>query len=207
LLAHRVFARHLAEGPITPERFTQSCREEIGKSLNPKLASLGLKPSRLKNLVAEVGDLYERFRRFPTEGFQGAEIRIEVEPQPGVILKGVVDAVFEDGGGVRIVDWKTGRLGVAAHQLDFYALLWALDRGQPPRHVEAASVASGERYEAVPTMARLRTTAHDVAAAAAELRRAMAGDAELERRAGPWCRYCPLLDGCAEGRSAASVTA
>ncbi len=207
LLAHRVFARHLTTGPITREQFTQSCREEIGKSLNPKLVSLGLKPSRLENVVAEVGDLYERFKRFPTEGFQGAEIQIEVEPQPGVILKGVVDAVFDDGGGVRIVDWKTGRLGTAERQLDFYALLWVLARGEPPNHVEAASVATGERYEAVPTKDRLTTTAAEVAAAAAELRSGLAGAGELERRGGPWCRYCPLLDGCAEGRSAAGVVA
>lgn len=205
LLAHRMFARHLTEGPVPSERFTQSCREEIGKSLNPSLASLGLTPSRLSAVVREVGDLYDRFKRFPTDGFRGAEIQLQVEPQPGVRLRGVVDAVFQDGGGVRIVDWKTGRLGSAEPQLDFYALMWTLDRGEPPRHVEAASVASGERYEAAPTLESLQETAAKVAAFAGSVREALRSATELPRVGGPWCRYCPMLEGCSEGAAAVAV--
>jgi hypothetical protein len=30
---------------------------------------------------------------------------------------------------------------------------------------------------------------------------------ELARVGGPWCRYCPLLDDCSEGRAATAVMA
>ena len=204
ILAHRIFARHLNDGVLAsgPE-FHQACREEIGKSLNPKLASLGLKPSRLAAVVNEVGDLYERFKRFPTEGFRAAEASLAHEPAPGVVLRGVVDAVFTaHGGRVRIVDWKTGGLGSAAPQLDFYGLLWTLTHGSPPAEVEAASVATGERYSAHPTPAALEATAAQVARLVADMRAAFASGEELSRVAGPWCRHCPLLETCGEGRAA-----
>ncbi len=207
MLAHRLFARHLSSGPVPSEALSQSCREEIGRSLNPKLAALRLKPSRLEAVVREVGDLYERFKRFPAEGFQGAEIELRAEPVPGVVLRGVVDAVFAADDGVRIVDWKTGSLGTAEPQLDFYALLWALDRGALPVIVEATSVATGERYTNQPDLAGLRETAQQISQLVTEVRTAFAAGERLLRTGGPWCRFCPLLDDCAEGRTAAVVNA
>jgi hypothetical protein len=204
ILAHRVFARHLSEGDVDGAEMAKVCRQEIGRSLNPKLAALGLTPSKLAAVVNEVGDLFERFKRFPTDGFQTAERLVEHEAAPGVTLRGRVDAVFVgEGDRVRIVDWKTGGLGAAEPQLDFYALLWTLDSGAVPATVEAASVTSGERYVAEPDPARLDETAHRIAALVAELRRAFAEGGELLRTAGPWCRYCPLLESCEEGRAAA----
>jgi hypothetical protein len=205
-LAHRIFARHLGVGPIAPEDFEAACREEIGGGMNAKLASLGLKPSALAGVIEEVGELYERFKAIGTDGFEGAEVRLEVAPADGVLLRGSVDAVFDDGdAGVRLVDWKTGGLGDPVPQLGFYALLWALERGDIPGLVEAVSVGSGERIEEVPTRAGVEDTASRAARMVTTLREAFAAGSELERVGGPWCRWCPLLDDCSEGRAATAI--
>jgi len=206
-LAHHVFARHLSDGPISADRLAQVCREEIGGSnLNFKMAALSMKPSGLDRVIDEVGALYDRFRRFPTEGFQGAEIRIQVEPAEGVTLVGSIDAVFsDDGGGVRLTDWKTGELGEVREQLHFYALLWALDKGEVPTKVEAVSVRTGERLIEEPDVASLTRTARQVADVVSALRAAWAEQRGIERRGGPWCRYCGLLEGCTEGRAATAI--
>lgn len=205
-LAHRIFARHLTAGPISEEGFTAACREEIGAGMNPKLGALGLVPSQLAQVVEEASGLYRRFRRLGLEGFAGAEVELEAEPAEGVTLRGVVDAVFDEGeGGMRLTDWKTGALGDPVTQLDFYALLWALDRGDLPGRVEAVSLASGERLEEVPTRTGVEATAAAAAAAVGSLRAALASEGHLDRTAGPWCRWCPLLDECEEGRAATAL--
>ena len=109
-LAHRVFARHLSGGEIGASEFDRVCKEEIGSSMNPKLGSLGLKPSQLSGVIREVGDLYERFKTISTEGFQGSEVQLDVDPAQDLTLRGSIDAIFDDDGGVRLVDWKTGGL-------------------------------------------------------------------------------------------------
>lgn len=198
-LAHRVFARHLTSGPIDPSGIDQACREEIGSGMNAKMSSLGLRPSALAGIIEEVGELYERFKVLGSEGFEGAEVALEVLPADGVVLRGSVDAVFSGDDGVRLVDWKTGSLGDPGLQLSFYALLWALERGEIPGRVEAVSVGSGERMEEVPTRAGLEATAARAAQVVTTLRESWRSGAPFERTAGPWCRWCPLLDECSEG--------
>ena len=205
-LAHRIFARHLGSGPIESGQFEAACREEIGGGMNAKLASLGLKPSALASVIEEVGELYDRFKMLGTDGFDGAEVLLEATPSEGVLLRGSIDAVFDDGeAGVRLVDWKTGGLGDPDTQLRFYALLWALDRGEIPGRVEAVSVGSGERMDEVPTRADVDDTAQRAARMVTVLREAFASGAELPRVGGPWCRWCPLLDECAEGRATTAI--
>ncbi len=201
-LAHRVFARHLGNGPIKKEDLDQVCKEEIGSALNPKLGSLGMKPSELRSVIQEVGDLYDRFKKLSSEGFRSAECFIEFEPSAGVTLRGSVDAVFDDDAGVRLVDWKTGGLYETEQQLGFYALLWTLDRGELPARVEAVSVGSGERLTAVPSLDSVNETAATVAAMVTHLRSVLGVDTDIERIGGPWCRYCPQLDDCIEGSAA-----
>lgn len=205
-LAHRIFARHLSSGPIPPEEIAAACREEIGTGMNAKLGSLGLKPSQLGVVIEEVGALYDRFKQLGAEGFVGSEVGLEVEPAPGVVLRGSVDAVFDDAAiGTRLVDWKTAGLGDPGPQLAFYALLWALERGEIPGRVEAVSVGSGERTEEVPSTAGVQATAVRVAAVVSELRTTWTRGGEFLRIAGPWCRWCPLLDQCAEGQAAQAL--
>lgn len=206
-LAHRVFARHLDHGEIKPDEFEQACREEIGASnLNYKVAALGLKPSALGRVIEEVGLLYERFKKLPDEGYEASEVSFEFEPAPGVTLIGRIDAVFDEESGHRLVDWKTGALGEAAVQLGFYSMLWALDRGELPGRVEAMSVATGERFAEVPTRRGVEETIGRVAGMINALRASWATGAGVPRRGGPWCRYCPVLDGCHEGAAAVEVS-
>jgi hypothetical protein len=200
-----VFARHLSRGEIPAGGFEQACREEIGSGrLNYQVGSLGLRPSELSGVISEVGEMYERFKRFPRQGFVAAEVFIESEPSPGVVLRGSIDAVFE-AEGTRLVDWKTGQLGQSRDQLWFYAMLWALDRGELPDAIEAVSVSTGERWDVAPSLHHVERTAGRVADLASALRGATAAGETLTKQAGSWCRYCPVLDDCTEGRSAATV--
>src|SRR5690606_34733832 len=159
---------------ISEDEFVQVGREEIGDSnLNFKMSGLEIKPSTLAGMIEEVRGLYERFVRFPTDGFEGAEVELNHRTDDGVELVGKVDAVYSAGeDGYRLVDWKTGDLGDVVHQLDFYTLLWALDRQSLPEVVEAISVSTGERHLASPTEERLVETINDVAGMVNELRAA-----------------------------------
>ena len=210
-LAHRIFARHLTSGPIPDADLPQVCREEIGAPdghLNMKLAALDLsRPSRLAPVLAEVGDLYARFKRFPSDGFRSAEVNLEVNVGGDVTLRGRVDAIFEDQDGrASIVDWKTGSwLEDVEPQLAFYSLVWALEHGVLPIGAEAVSVQTGERTGITPTVDQADRTAREVAAMVDTLRAAFSTGEDLERRAGPHCRWCPLLEGCTEGVAAMEI--
>jgi hypothetical protein len=204
-LAHRLFARHLQTGQI--DDLQQAVREEIGSALNHKMVALGLrKPSDLEEIVRQVGALYDRFRRFPSEGFEAAEVELRVEPAEGVTLHGKIDAVYrEELPGPVLRDWKTGGLGEPIDQLMFYALVWALDRHEMAGMVEAVSLQTGERMRQVPDRAGLEIVAMQVAVLVNAMREAWSSANDLERRGGPWCKYCPLLTDCAEGQSVAAV--
>ncbi len=208
-LAHRLFARHLVKGPIGEDDVAGVCREEIGAGLNAKLSSIGInKPSQLAPVLSEVGDLYQRFRKFPTDGFRSAEVALESEPVAGVTLRGSVDAVFDDPDyGTRLIDWKTGtHLDDAPVQLAFYAMAWAFEKGDVPGRAEAVSVKTGERITIEPSPSSAAETAAQVADMVGELRKTFESGEDLERTAGPHCAWCPLLDDCSEGAAAVKVT-
>jgi hypothetical protein len=206
-LAHRIFSRHLSSGPISSDEFVQACREEIGgSSLNNKLAGLEMRPSVLAATIEEVRMLYERFTRFPDDGFEGTEFSIEISPVPGVDLVGTVDAVYrEDLGGHRLVDWKTGELGEPEDQLMFYAFLWLLHGGEIPAFVEAVSVRTGERYRTVPSSGDMQRVALELGDMVDTIRMAWASRQDLVRTGGPWCHFCPILTDCEEGQSAEAL--
>jgi PD-(D/E)XK nuclease superfamily len=207
ILAHRIFSRHLSSGSIPPEDFVQACREEIGGSaLNNKLGELEMRPSALAAAIEEVRGLYERFTRLPREGFEGSEHTIEATVADGVDLMGTVDAVYRDDlGGFRLVDWKTGELGDPEDQLLFYALLWMVERGEPPAYVEAVSVRTGERYRTVPSSADIGKVAAELGELVNVIRTAWATGGGLARTGGPWCRHCPLLEDCDEGKAVGAL--
>jgi hypothetical protein len=206
-LAHRVFSRHLDSGPIAPAEFVQACREEIGSSsLNGRMADLYPRPSDLAAAIEEARALYDRFAKLPTKGFEGAEIEITHEPAADVELVGTVDAIYRaDLGGHRLVDWKTGDIGDSEDQLSFYALLWALDRGEIPVRVEAVSVKTGDIHRTEPSESDVSAVALEVAAIIDKLRQAWEVGSTLNRRPGPWCRFCPILEECPEGQSAKAL--
>ena len=205
MLAHRVFARHLTSGAIAEDDFVMACREEIGRAMNPKLGALQLRPSELSGVISEVGALYQRFQSASLEGCRSVEAEISVAVSPDVMLRGRIDAIFDDPRGVRLVDWKTGALGGVQDQLSFYALLWGLEHGELPAAVEAASVASGERYEETPSPAMAAATSLQVVDLVATLRAGFMDEAAVPRIGGPGCRYCPKRDDCEEGAAAIRV--
>ena len=183
-----------------------ACRQEIGSSnLNYKMGDLGVRPSELRSIIAEVGALYDRFKNMPTDGFDRAEVSLEVEAADGVRLVGVVDAIFKANARVRIVDWKTGEVGDAQHQLDFYALVWTMQHGSIPDEAEAVSVRTGERVDLRFLRSDLEQVAVRTAAMVNDIRAALETDRVLARRGGPGCRFCPLLDECPEGASSAAM--
>lgn len=205
-LAHRIFARHLVDGPIPPEEFARVCREETGAHLAGSMASLSLKYSEFRRITSEVEELYGRFKTLPTDGLEDAEVDVAVEPVEGVTLRGRIDAVFSDERGARIVDWKTGPyLADAEPQLAFYAMAWRLANGVVPSSVEAVSLKTGERRASEPNDDDLDATEAGLADMITKLRRAMASQTELHRSAGPHCRWCPLLGDCREGRAALKI--
>ena len=190
------------------DEFEQVCKEEIGSSnLNMKMGELGVKPGVLAALIEELRPIYERFRTYPTEGLVDAEVLLTAEPGYDVGLRGSVDAIFDEpGGGVRLVDWKTGELGdTAGDQLAFYSLLWLLERGELPARVEAISVGTGERFSQVPTPIEVEEVVAVVADLVSAIRAAWGTGAPLSTIAGPWCRWCPILEGCVDGAAAVSL--
>jgi len=205
-LAHRVFARHLVDGLIDPEDFTDVCRQEVGAHLGGSMASLSLKPSEFRAITAEVEQLYERFKALPTDGFMDAEVDVQSEPAQGISLRGRVDAVYLDGDDTRIVDWKTGSyLDDAEPQLAFYAMAWKLAKGSLPATLEAVSLKTGERRVTRPTDADTALTETLVADMITALRVAIADRSDMPRTAGPHCRWCPLLGECGEGTAALEI--
>ncbi len=196
-LTHGLIARHLQNGPIDdPE---QTAREVIGSTtLNNKIAAAGLnRPSLLSPVISEASDLYRRFVKLPVDGFERAEVSLQHEVTDDVTLVGQIDAVFA---GPLLRDWKTGPLGDPLEQLLFYALVWCLEEGTLPR-VEAISLQTGESLTDRPTVSTLAAVATRVADLVNFVRRSI----EAERRAGPWCRYCPLWEECPEGQAALAI--
>lgn len=206
-LAHRLFARHLSDGPIDPGELATVCRQETGANLNGQLAAIGLKPSQFRGVVAEVGELYRRFATLPVDARAETEVPIEVDIGDGVSLRGRIDAVFDEAEGPRIVDWKTGpSLGEDVEaQLGFYAYAWHREHGSPPAHLDAVSVATGERRGSTPSEEQLDGIGRDITSMVIRLRRALSEGADLERTAGPHCRWCPLLESCEEGSTAVAL--
>lgn len=68
----------------------------------------------------------------------------------GQVVRGRIDAVYEDGDGYLIVDWKTNQHATADPlQLAIYRAAWADLTGLPPERVRAAFyyVRTGELVE------------------------------------------------------------
>jgi hypothetical protein len=91
-------------------------------------------------------------------------------------------------------------LGEPLEQLFFYALVWCLQERTLPR-VEAISLQTGESITEAPSLEDLSA----IAARVADIINFVRRGEEALRRAGPWCRYCPLREECPEGQAALAV--
>jgi hypothetical protein len=107
---------------------------------------------------------------------------------------------------VLLRDWKSGGLGEPEDQLVFYAAVWTMERGQPPDALEAVSIETGERFRTVPRPAAMQSVLEVVGEIVTSFRTTWASEGtSIERVGGPWCRFCPLLEDCVEGRSAMEI--
>jgi hypothetical protein len=130
-------------------------------------------------------------------------LRIEL-CQGRVVLQGRVDLSLGQAQGTTagkvLIDLKTG--GSRASHLDdlrFYALLDTLRIGTPPRLLATYYLDSGEPWCEAVSADLLRAAALRVAAGADRFA-ALVHDGEVPRlKAGPGCRWCPVLDDCPEG--------
>lgn len=206
-LVHRLIARHLSSGPIDDGELALVCRQETGANLNSQLAGVGLKPSEFDAVVNEVRELYRRFAALPMDGVATPEVAFEDEVGDGIVLRGRIDAVFTGDDGARIVDWKTGAdLGDdVASQLAFYAMAWERSSGELPAATEAMSLVSGERLTTHPSADDVSATAAAVGEMVGVLREAGRTGQDLDRTAGPHCRWCPVLEDCPEGLAAQGI--
>lgn len=205
LLAHRIFARHLRDGPISPLEFSKVCRSEIGSSnLNYKVAELGLKPREVESVILVVGDLYRRFPRVArAQNVSNVEVQLDHELDTGILLTGRIDAISNGTAGPAVlIDWKTGELGDAADQLRFYAVLYTLARSTMPLEVRAISIQTGEMLSEWVDHKTIIDTELELIDCIADLR----SDVRLETP-GPYCRWCPILEECTVGRRALDVLA
>jgi hypothetical protein len=123
-----------------------------------------------------------------------------------ITLVGKVDLTLGrpsgDRAGKVLVDLKTGGVALAhVDDLRFYALVETLRLGTPPRRVASHYLDSGRFVSEDVTEGALWSAVRrtvDGVRAMVELR---GGQRPPSRHTGPPCRWCPLLGGCADGRS------
>jgi DNA helicase-2/ATP-dependent DNA helicase PcrA len=111
-------------------------------------------PGRADAEIDDDTDLQQLIERF-TEGPFAERTPVAVEPPfalvlGGQVVRGRIDAVYADGDGYLVVDWKTNRQQTADPlQLALYRVAWAELSGVPVERVRAAFyyVRSGDLVE------------------------------------------------------------
>jgi hypothetical protein len=123
-----------------------------------------------------------------------------------VVLRGKVDLTLgmPDGlvAGKVLIDLKTG--GAKAAHLDdlrFYALVETLRLGTPPLRLGTYYLDQGRLIPEDVTEAMLETTVRRVVEGFEKMVELAAGDREPIARPSPMCRWCPVADGCDDGRA------
>ena len=145
-----------------------------------------------RTLLGKYFDLEDPTRLEP----EACELRVEVDLENGLLLRGIVDRLdVAPTGEMRVVDYKTGRAPSEAFetkalfQMRFYALvLWRM-RGEVPRLLQLVYLGSGEILRYAPDEGDLLATERKVKALwdAIERNRA-AGD--WRPRPGRMCSWC-----------------
>ena len=136
------------------------------------------------------------------------ELRVEVELDSGLVLRGFVDRLdVAPSGDVRVVDYKTGRApgagfeAKAMFQMRFYALVLWRAYGRVPRLLQLLYLGSGEVLRYQPDEADLRATEVKVKALWEAIARATeTGDwRPSPSKLCDWCdyreTYCPAWGG------------
>jgi putative RecB family exonuclease len=120
-----------------------------------------------------------------------------------IVLKGRLDRVDADpGGGLVVIDYKTGRRPVtqeaadADEALTIYAALAERRLGRPVTRLVLDYVVAGEEVVTLRPAEVLGERLDAVLRTAHALR----ADREFQPRPGPWCGGCDLLGRCPEGQ-------
>jgi putative RecB family exonuclease len=120
-----------------------------------------------------------------------------------IVLKGRLDRVDADpGGGLVVVDYKTGRRPATQAAADddealtIYAALVERRLGRPVTRLVLDYVVAGEEVTTVRPPEVLAERLGEVLRVAGELR----ADREFVPRTGPWCAGCDLLGRCPDGQ-------
>ena len=131
---------------------------------------------------------------------------VETELEPGLVLRGYVDRLDDADGGLRVVDYKTGRSPgaqweqAAMFQLRFYALIVHLDSGRLPQRLQLLYLGNGEVLTYEPDAEDLRRFERKLRALWDAITRAAEREdwrANPSRKCG-WCSHqglCPAFGG------------
>jgi putative RecB family exonuclease len=140
---------------------------------------------------------------------EARELRVEVELESGLLLRGYIDRVDRigaDGSTLRVVDYKTGSAprpvaeARALFQMKFYALALLCLRGVMPAELRLMYLTGPEELRYTPDEAQLRRFAHTLEAIWTAIR-AAGESGDFRPNPGPscgWCGYkkqCPAWDG------------
>ena len=122
-----------------------------------------------------------------------------------VSLKGRIDLSLGRATGTTagkvLIDLKTGGPNHAhLEDLRFYALLETIRIGTPPRLLASFYLDAGQAQPEVVTAGLLDAAVRRTVDGAVRLTELAAG-ADPVKRVGTPCRWCPLIDSCAEGRA------
>ncbi len=212
-IAHKAIELSVQTSTASPGRLVDRALSRLADSDNWTAQWLGeaddLDLAEVRGLACErVTKFVECFPPLPTGWRPVTESRLSCDLHDGLIrLSGKIDLAIGGPDGLQagkvIVDLKTGnRSSTHIEDLRFYALLETLRLGVPPWKVASYYLDSGTFVFETVTEGLLEAAARRVVDGAIKLAELLEGERPPIRRAGPTCAWCPLLDGCEDGRRA-----
>ena len=188
---------------------------------DPELTGLELGADEYDALVAEVGDLVDRYFQMEDPARVrdiGLELRLEAHVGD-LALRGIIDRLdLDERGDLVVVDYKTGRAPMVDREqrrlggVNFYAFLCQEVLGRRPVAVRLMYLRSGEVIEGVPTERSVQfLTRRTTAVWQAVQKACLAGD--FRPRPSALCascayqRWCPAFGGEPERAAAEAATA
>lgn len=191
---------------VVDEALARLADEE--RSIGDYIAGLG--PGEEAELRGQTLELLTKFIEcFPPldpRAHPMTETSIRFPVDGPIVLRARVDLVIGRPHGTEarkvIIDLKTGRV-LDRHRQDlrFYALVETLCRGVSPRKLASFSLDAGIAVVEEVTPALLRSTLRRTLDAIERMVELRVEGRPATTTAGPSCRWCQLLEGCAPGRA------
>ncbi len=156
------------------------------------------KEKRYEHGIKALSEFYISVEKSDMPLFIEKEFKFNIENN---IIKGRYDAIFENNGKIKIVDFKTSKINSKeeaddrtkkSSQLAVYALSWAKNNKQIPAEVELYFIENGIRGSFKPTEKSIKKTEEDILIACEGIRkRNFEATPELYT-----CKYCPFRSYC-----------